>query len=129
MVIKNLVRAGRVSVVIPERMAVKVVFEDKDSLVSDELPVITFGSNKNKMYWLPDVGEQVCCLMLPNGHNAGFCLGSYYSDADPPNVSDQSIRRIDFGDGSYVQFDRKTGNLDINCTGNVTINGKTINLN
>ena len=127
--IKNLVRAGRVSVVIPERMAVKVVFEDKDRLVSDELPVLTFGSSKNKMYWLPDVGEQVCCLMLPNGHNAGFCLGSYYSDADPPNVSDQSIRRIDFGDGSYVQFDRGTGNLDINCTGNVTINGKTINLN
>ena len=127
--IKNLVRAGRVSVVIPERMAVKVVFEDKDRLVSDELPVLTFGSSKNKMYWLPDVGEQVCCLMLPNGHNAGFCLGSYYSDADPPNVSDQSIRRIDFGDGSYVQFDRGTGNLNINCTGNVTINGKTINLN
>lgn len=127
--IKNLVRAGRVSVVIPERMAVKVVFEDKDRLVSDELPVLTFGSSKNKMYWLPDVGEQVCCLMLPNGHNAGFCLGSYYSDADPPNVSDQSIRRIDFGDGSYVQFDRVTGNLDINCTGNITINGKTINLN
>lgn len=127
--IKNLVRAGRVSVVIPERMAVKVVFEDKDSLVSDELPVLTFGSSKNKMYWLPDVGEQVCCLMLPNGHNAGFCLGSYYSDADPPNASDQNIRRVDFGDGSYVQFDRGTGNLDINCTGNVTINGKTINLN
>ena len=127
--IKNLVRAGRVSVVIPERMAVRVVFEDKDRLVSDELPVLTFGSSKNKMYWLPDVGEQVCCLMLPNGHNAGFCLGSYYSDADPPNVSDQSIRRIDFGDGSYVQFDRGTGNLNINCTGNVTINGKTINLN
>ncbi len=126
---KNLVRAGRVSVVIPERMAVKVVFEDKDRLVSDELPVLTFGSSKNKMYWLPDVGEQVCCLMLPNGHNAGFCIGSFYSDADSPKVSDGEIRRIDFGDGSYVQFDRKTGNLDINCTGNVTINGKTINLN
>ncbi len=126
---KNLVRAGRVSVVIPEHMAVKVVFEDKDRLVSDELPVLTFGSSKNKMYWLPDVGEQVCCLMLPNGHNAGFCIGSFYSDADSPKASDGEIRRIDFGDGSYVQFDRKTGNLDINCTGNVTINGKTINLN
>lgn len=129
MVINNLIRVGRVSVVVPERMAVKVVFEDKDSLVSDELPVLTMGSSKNKMYWLPDVGEQVCCIMLPNGHNAGFCLGSYYSDADPPNVSSQDIRRVDFGDGSYVQFDRATGNLDINCTGNVTINGKTINLN
>ncbi len=126
---KNLVRAGRVSAVIPERMAVKVVFEDKDRMVSDELPVLTFGSSKNKMYWLPDVGEQVCCLMLPNGHNAGFCIGSFYSDADSPKVSDREIRRIDFGDGSYVQFDRKTGNLDISCTGNVTINGKTINLN
>lgn len=127
--IRNLIRIGRVSSLVPELMAVRVVFEDKDSLVSDELPVMTFGSGRNKMYWLPDVGEQVCCLMLPNGHNAGICIGSFYSKAEPPKISDGEKRRIDFGDGSFIQFDRATGNLDITCTGNITINGKTINLN
>ena len=127
--IKNFIRMGRVSSTNPAKMAVKVVFEDKDNLVSDELPVLVQGSSKNRSYWLPDVGEQVCCLMLPNGHNAGICLGSYYSETDPPNANSQEVRRLDFGDGSYVQFDRATGNLDIRCTGNITINGKNVYIN
>lgn len=127
--IKNFIRMGRVSTTNPEKMTVKVVFEDKDNMVSDELPVLVQGSSRNRHYWLPDVGEQVCCLMLPNGHNAGICLGSYYSESDPPNVNSQEVRRIDFGDGSYMQFDRATGNLDISCTGEIRINGKMIWLN
>ena len=127
--IKNFIRMGRVSTTNPEKMTVKVVFEDKDNMVSDELPVLVQGSSRNRHYWLPDVGEQVCCLMLPNGHNAGICLGSYYSESDPPNANSQEVRRIDFGDGSYMQFDRETGNLDISCTGEIRINGKMIYLN
>lgn len=127
--IKNFIRMGRVSTTNPEKMTVKVVFEDKDNMVSDELPVLVQGSSRNRHYWLPDVGEQVCCLMLPNGHNAGICLGSYYSEADPPNANSQEVRRIDFGDGSYMQFDRATGNLNISCTGEIRINGKMIYLN
>ena len=127
--IKNFIRMGRVSTTNPEKMTVKVVFEDKDNMVSDELPVLVQGSSRNRHYWLPDVGEQVCCLMLPNGHNAGICLGSYYSESDPPNANSQEVRRIDFGDGSYMQFDRATGNLDISCTGEIRVNGKMIYLN
>lgn len=127
--IKNFIRMGRVSTTNPSKMTVKVVFEDKDNMVSDELPVLVQGSSRNRHYWLPDVGEQVCCLMLPNGHNAGICLGSYYSEAEPPNADSQDIRRMDFADGSYIQFDRSTGNLDISCTGEIRINGKAIYLN
>lgn len=127
--IKNFIRMGRVSTTNPSKMTVKVIFEDKDNMVSDELPVLVQGSSRNRHYWLPDVGEQVCCLMLPNGHNAGICLGSYYSEADPPNADSQDVRRVDFADGSYIQFDRSTGNLDINCTGEIRINGKAIYLN
>ena len=127
--IKNFIRMGRVSTTNPEKMTVKVVFEDKDNMVSDELPVLVQGSSRNRHYWLPDVGEQVCCLMLPNGHNAGICLGSYYSESDPPNANSQEVRRIDFGDGSYMQFDRATGSLDISCTGEIRVNGKMIYLN
>lgn len=57
---KNIIRMGRVSVTDPDTMTVKVVFEDKDNLVSDSLPVLARGSSKNRDYWLPDVGEQVC---------------------------------------------------------------------
>lgn len=126
--LKNIVRIGRVSTTYPAEMAVKVVFEDKDSMVSAKLPLIACGSSLNKAYWLPDVGEQVCCLMLQNGHD-GVCIGSYYSERYPPSIADQGKRRLDFGDGSFVEFDRSTGNLIINCTGDIVINGKTISLN
>ena len=126
---RNMIRIGRVSSVHTSEMAVKVVFEDKDNLVSDRLPVLVRGSSKNRDYWLPDVGEQVCCLILPNGHNAGICLGSFYSESSPPVIADAEKRRIDFADSSFIEFDRATGGLTIQCTGDVVINGRTISLN
>lgn len=126
---RNMIRIGRVSSVHPSEMAVKVVFEDKDNLVSDKLPVLVRGSSKNRDYWLPDVGEQVCCLMLPNGHNAGICLGSFYSESSPPAITDAEKRRIDFSGGSFIEFDRATGGLTIQCTGDIVVNGRTISLN
>ncbi|WP_295163440.1 phage baseplate assembly protein V [Selenomonas sp. F0473] len=127
--VKNFIRMGRVSEVFPAEMAVKVVFEDKDNLVSDKLPVLVRGSSGNRDYWLPDVGEQVCCLMLPNGHNAGICLGSYYAESAPPAVADANIRRIDFADGTYIAYDRAAHTLRIQCVGDIIVNGKTIHLN
>ena len=126
---RNMIRIGRVSSVHPSEMAVKVVFEDKDNLVSDKLPVLVRGSSKNRDYWLPDVGEQVCCLMLPNGHNAGICLGSFYSGSSPPAIADAEKRRIDISGGSFIEFDRATGGLTIQCTGDIVVNGRTISLN
>lgn len=126
---RNMIRIGRVSSVHPSEMAVKVVFEDKDNLVSDKLPVLVRGSSKNRDYWLPDVGEQVCCLMLPNGHNAGICLGSFYSESSPPAIADAEKRRIDFSGGSFIEFDRTTGGLTVQCTGDIVVNGRTISLN
>lgn len=126
---RNMIRIGRVSSVHPSEMAVKVVFEDKDNLVSDRLPVLVRGSSKNRDYWLPDVGEQVCCLMLPNGHNAGICLGSFYSESSPPAIADAEKRRIDFSGGSFIEFDRTTGGLTVQCTGDIVVNGRTISLN
>lgn len=127
--IKNFIRIGRVSVTDPDTMTVKVVFEDKDNMVSGSLPVLARGSSRNKDYWLPDVGEQVCCLMLPNGHNGGICLGSYYSESAPPGGYGQDVRRIDFGDGTYISYDRAEHRLEIDCVGDIVIKGKRIDLN
>lgn len=126
---KNLIRMGRVSSTDPGTMTVKVVFEDKDNLVSDSIPVLARGSSRNKDYWLPDVGEQVCCLMLPNGHNAGICLGSYYSESDPSGRYGQDVRRIDFGDGTYLSYNRASHELEINCVGHVVIQGQIVDIN
>lgn len=132
-VIKNLIRLGVVSSKNPSNMTVRVVFDGKENLVSAELPVLNRGSQQVKDYWLPDVGEQVVCLFLPNsngnGVNEGYVLGSHFSTQDAPVKTGDSIRRIDFGDGSYVEHDRSNGNLTIHATGVVTITGAEIRLN
>lgn len=132
-VIKNLIRLGVVSSKNPSTMTVRVVFDGKENLVSAELPVLNRGSQQVKDYWLPDVGEQVVCLFLPNsngnGVNEGYVLGSHFSTQDAPVKTGDGIRRIDFGDGSYVEHDRSSGNLTIHATGVVTITGAEIRLN
>ena len=132
-VVKNLIRLGVVSSKNPSNMTVRVVFDGKENLVSAELPVLNRGSQQVKDYWLPDVGEQVVCLFLPNsngnGVNEGYVLGSHFSTQDAPVKTGDDIRRIDFGDGSYVEHDRNSGNLTIHATGVVTITGAEIRLN
>lgn len=132
-VIKNLIRIGQVSSTNPETMTVKVVFPDQENLVSANLFVVNRGSQSRKDYWIPDIGEQVVCVFLPNasgtGLDEGFVIGSYFSQVDKPIVKDQNIRRIDFGDGSYIEHDRSSGNLRIHAAGEIRVTGTKIHLN
>ena len=81
--IKNLIRIGTVSAVNGESCSARVAFEDKDNMVSAELPIITIGSKQTKAYWLPEVGTQVLCIFQPNasgsGISKGFVIGAFYS--------------------------------------------------
>ena len=128
---KNIVRRGIVSAVYPERHSARVTFEDKDNVVSAELPILTSYASKNNLYHLPDVGEQVICLQEESDaqEGDGVIIGSIYSDVNKPKVSSQDKFRLDFEGGSYIEFDRSSGDLQINCTGNVTIKAKNIFLN
>ncbi len=116
---QKIIRVGKVSSTNPADMTVRVTFPDERELVSADLPVLCHGSKSDKDYWMPDVGEQVVCLFLPNGRNMGFCLGTFFSKADtPPAGAGQSKRII-----------KHNGDLDIECTGNIRIKGAKIYLN
>lgn len=119
--LQNLIRVGVVSSRNPEKCAVKVIISDQDNMVSNWLPVIVPQSLKNKDYALPDVGEQVVCLFLGNGIETGYCLGSIYSEADVPPTNNGNKRGTWFEDGSYVEWDRGTGDLTIRAKGNINI--------
>lgn len=128
---RDLVKEGTVTAVYPERHSVRCEFADKDGLISAELPVLTSWAFANKMYHMPDVGEMVVCLFASNADNTGtgWVIGSRFHDNSPPKVSKQDISRIDFKDGTFIQYDRAKHELQINCTGNIRINGKNIYLN
>lgn len=120
-VLKNLVRVGRVSSINPGNATVRVVFEDRQDMVSYDLPVLVRQSLKNKDYFMPDVGEQVLCLFLPSGNAQGFVLGSFYSDADTPPVNDVNKRHVQFEDGTSIEYDRATHTLTVFCKGDINI--------
>ncbi len=127
---RQLIREGVVSCVYPERHSARVCFSDKDNLISAELPVLQSCAFGNKSYCLPDIGSGVVCLMATNGDDGtGWILGSRYHEKSTPAVNSQDKTRMDFSDGTFIEYDRQSHELNINCVGDIKINGKRIFLN
>ena len=128
--IKSLVRFGKISSVDPTKATARVVFDDRDGLVSAELFVLQPSCMNNQFYSLPDVNDSVVCLMFPNDeHGGGVVLGSFFTEKNLPPAQNQDIGMIKFSDDSYIQFDRSKGELRVNCKGKIFINGEEIHLN
>nr|DAG48162.1 MAG TPA: type VI secretion protein [Caudoviricetes sp.] len=129
--IKNLIRIGTVSAVNGESCSARVAFEDKDNMVSAELPIITIGSKQTKAYWLPEVGTQVLCIFQPNasgsGISKGFVIGAFYSTQDAPVENNADVRSITFADGSFIRY--KDGDIEINAKGKLVLKGSKIFIN
>lgn len=126
---RSIFRIGEVTSTLPNKGKVKVKFEDMDDLVSYEMWVLNRKTREDKDYWMPDIKDQVFCLFLGNGMEAGCVLGAIYSDKDKPPVNSQDKRHVRFKDGSVFEYDRKThaltvdvkGDISIRATGNVMI--------
>ena len=99
----------------------RVIFPDKDDLVSDWLPVAIPNSKSNKDEQHLDVGEHVFCSMLGNGLESGIVLCSIYDDENKPSTGEQDIRKAEFEDGTEVIYDRGKNLLKINCVGDIEI--------
>lgn len=68
--IKNAIRVGEISSVNSKEYTARVIFHDKEKLVSAPLKVLGTPSP-----WLPKVGQYVVCIYLINGESDGFILG------------------------------------------------------
>ena len=94
---------------------VRVAFAERDQMLSYWLPICFQKTQNDKSYWIPDVGEQVVCLM-DDRDEAGTVLGSIYSTVDrPPTdpntgnpVQSGDIEQHTYKDGTTVQFNRAT---------------------
>ncbi len=105
--LNQILRVGVVTQVLDGEAKVKVDIADSDYLNSYTLPVLNQKTLKDKYYSLPDVGEHVAMMFLPNGLEQGFVLGAFYSDPDKTPVSDANKHHITFKDGTFVEYDRK----------------------
>jgi len=118
---KNIIRYGTVSSVNSKLHTVRVSFADKSGVISHSLPMLAPGSLKNKYYHLPDVGEDVLCLFLPNSIQRGFVVGSFYNVNNAPPVTSGDKDHVTYSDGTVMEYDRSTQTMTVNCKGTVNV--------
>ena len=124
--INNLTMIGTVSAINEKDGTCRVLFTDKDDHSSKELPILFLHTKGMRVYAMPEVGEQVLCQFLPNGHEEGYVVGAYYNDEYRPPVEDKGTKIIMFENGDYVKY--KNGHMEAKCSnisliGNVDIQG------
>ncbi|MGH7924131.1 MAG: phage baseplate assembly protein V [Candidatus Binatus sp.] len=105
-------RVGIVQAQDAARAKVRVVFPDYDEMISWWLPIVFFKTQDDKAYWIPDIGEQVVCLMDLRDE-AGAVLGAIYSAADAPPVNSADKFHLAFRDGASFDYDRVAHVLDL----------------
>jgi len=100
---------------------VRVAFPDRDQMLSYWLPVLFLKTQNDKSYWIPDIGEQVVCLMDEHDE-AGTVLGAIYSSADTPPVQSADKYHMSFKDGASVEYDRAAHALTVTLPNGATMN-------
>lgn len=104
---------------------------DRDNRTTAELAVLSRCTKETKDYWMPDIDEQVLCILLPNtsgkGPGAGFVIGAFYSVEDTPVEDDTSTQSVHFKDGSYIV--NKRGAMEIHASKSLKITAPRIDIN
>lgn len=125
-----MLRFGIVTQINPIIVQARVSFEDDDS-ISYWLPILQTKTLKDKFYSMPDIGEQVVCLMDENSED-GVILGSIYSSVDTPKVTNENQISLNLENNSLINIDKNTDTLtitfkNINLNGNINHTGLLIN--
>lgn len=103
----DMVRVGYISAVNYTDGTAQVVYKDRDNAVSPFMPL---WSNE----WdPPETDTMVYVLHLENGGTRGMILVPPYTNGNRPPEGVKGIWRKDFGDGSYIRYDRNTKQLDV----------------
>jgi len=133
-----MIRRGIVVAVDEKTARVRVQMPDLDGLVSNWLPVVQPKTQKDKAYWLPDIGEYVIVAFDEEGeHSDGYVLGAIYNNKDAPPVANKDKFFVRFEDGTEIEYDRKTHILrvkaqtviiegNVNVIGNIHATGSII---
>ena len=111
---------GIINAIDAKAMKVRVQFPDKEGLVSHWIPVVSQFAQANRTYHVPDLGEQVACIMDDN-LEAGCVVGSIYGGSEQPPEESGDVMAVHFSDGTIVRYDRKEKALTVQCVGKVLV--------
>lgn len=83
------IRIGRISALHYEAGTARIFYTDKNENTTAELPLLS------AEYFMPEVDDLVLVLHLPNGTEAGFVLGRFWSDINKPPEGKRGLYRKD----------------------------------
>jgi phage baseplate assembly protein V len=123
----------RVGIVSAQNVAtgrVRVTFPDRNQLQSWLLAVVVPKTQNDKAFWMPDIGDQVVCLMDEQDED-GAVLGAIYSTVDaPPAGMTADKLHWTAKDGATFEYDRAAHALAVALpsggTLSITANGATL---
>ena len=122
----QLIRIGRITSVDEKKHTARVQFTDRDEMVSWDLPVLVPSTVDPQDYCLPVENTDVVCVFLPNGQQQGFIIGAFYTDQNPPPITDRKKYLRKFKDGTKIEVDKASRAIRIKTEGNVTVEGDVI---
>lgn len=105
----EVVRVGYISSVNYEEGTAQVVYKDRDNALSPFMPLWSNEFNP------PEIDTMVYVVHLQNGGTRGMIIIPPYTEQNRPPEGKKGIWRKDFGDGSYLRYDKATKQLDIVC--------------
>lgn len=109
--------------------------DDGAGTVSDWVKVAGHKTKGITHYDFPEVGQSM--IVQSNGQRS-FAIYGGYSDKGKQNGTDNQVKRTDFDDGAYVEYNKSTGatkavfmdNLDMTIGGiHIKFSGDTITVN
>lgn len=116
----DIIRRGTVESINYKNGTVNIVQEDRDNLVSFDLPLNSFE------YDPPSIGDMVIAAFLSCDSTQGFVISKPYNENNKPKNGNKNIIRKDFDSNNYMEYNKETKTLSINVE-NVIINGNFIN--
>lgn len=113
------VRIGTVAGYDPSHFAVKVTLQP-DGTLTGWLPLTSpWVGNGWGIFAAPNIGDQVEVQFQEDGAGAGFVVGRFYTNANPPQSVPTGEFWVVHSTGSALKFNND-GSVQINSTGNLT---------
>jgi len=118
--IEDFIRIGQVSSVNPLTCSCRVAFDDMQDdgtpMVSYDMQILQHRTVKRQDFTLPEIGEHVLCVFLPNGNQEGFILASFYTGSNlfeypigsKKLAGKTGIYRSHYADDSEFEYDFNT---------------------
>lgn len=103
------------------------VYFKEDDVTTNWLPISVMKSLNDKFIYHFDINEHVWCIM--DEHNEyGVIAGAIYSKNEQPQDGGEKKIRFHFADNSFIEYDGNTQTLTIDCTGDIKVTAKNIDV-